>query len=204
MPGRLDFPSARRNREAIAAVLQRFFDASSKLEILEVASGSGQHTAYFSRRFPRWNFHPSDLDPAHLDSIEAYRREARTANFTAPCRLDVLETEWDVPKGFDAIFAINLIHIAPWECTAALFSQARRHLKPAGAVYLYGAFFREAVATAESNLAFDEGLRLRDPSWGVRRLEEVDAVARSHDFHLERLEEMPAHNLSVLWRLSLP
>lgn len=198
---RLDFPATGRNQEAIASVLERFFAPTRELNILELASGSGQHSAYFSRRFPLWRFQPSDLDPAHLESIEAYREEGGE-NFAAPLRLDVMETPWNAPDGFDAVFAINLIHISPWECTERLFAGARRHLSPGGAVYLYGAFFREGVATAPSNLAFDESLRQRDARWGVRRLENVEAVAAGHDFRLERLEEMPANNLSVLWRLS--
>lgn len=199
---RLDFPATRRNQEAIAGVLERFFEPNRELNILEIASGSGQHSAYFSRRFPLWRFQPSDLDPAHLESIEAYREEEGGENFVAPLRLDVMETPWVAPSGFDAILAINLIHISPWECTENLFAGARRHLASGGAVYLYGAFFRDGVTTAPSNLAFDESLRQRDARWGVRRLEDVETLATGHGFRLERLEEMPANNLSVLWRLS--
>ncbi len=201
-PRRLDFPATGRNQEAIAGVLERFFDPSRKLDVLEIASGSGQHSAYFSQRFPLWRFQPSDLDPAHLESIEAYREEVGGENFAAPLPLDVMETPWNVPVGFGAIFAINLIHISPWECTEKLFAGARRHISPGGAVYLYGAFFRDGVTTAPSNLAFDESLRRRDAHWGVRRLEDVESIAAGHGFTLERLEEMPANNLSVLWRLS--
>ena len=56
------------------------------------------------------------------------------------------------------------------------------------------------MPTAPSNAAFDESLRLRDPEWGVRHLEDVVRVAASHGFSHEQTVPMPANNLTVVFR----
>lgn len=197
----LDFPATSLNREPIASALARFWDPAGAVSFLEVASGSGQHAAFFAQRFPLWNFQPSDREPAHLASIEAYRRLAPT-NLAASLELDVAVEPWPVAGPYDGLLAINLIHISPWHCTQALMRQARRLLRPEGGLYLYGAFRRAEVATAPSNEAFDQSLRARDPSWGVRTLEAVSEEAESHGLALESVLEMPSNNLSVLFRRS--
>lgn len=200
-PRKLDFPATGRNREVIAEVLGRFLEPTLPLRLLEIASGSGQHVAFLSERYPLWSFQPTDIEAAHLESVEAYRREQSSSNFASPVRLDVSQRPWALSDQMDAILAINLIHISPWACTEALFAEGREHLKPGGAIYLYGAFLRTDVDTAPSNIAFDQGLRQRNHEWGVRSLEAVNAIAVSNGFYLAQQEEMPANNLSLLWRL---
>lgn len=206
----LDFPATALNREPIASVLSRFWDPSGALSFLEVASGSGQHAAYLAQRFPRWSFQPSDLEREHLASIAAYRRalgserkgEEPGENLLPPVRIDVEQTPWPVTGPYDGLLAINLLHISPWSCGEALLSQAGRLLRPGGSLYLYGAFFRDGLPTAPSNLAFDESLRGRDPRWGLRRLELVVEKAAEHGLELDSVVEMPANNLSALLRRS--
>jgi SAM-dependent methyltransferase len=200
MSGRLDFPATARNRDAIARVLAQLWDSQQPLAVLEVASGSGQHAAYFAPRFPHWTLQPSDIAEAHLDSIEAYREEA-SGNLLPPLALDVESPPWPLSSLYDAIWAINLIHISPWSCTEALFGEGRRHLRPRGSLYLYGAFRRQGQHTAPSNQAFDISLRQQNPAWGVRCLDEVAETAASVGFRLARLVPMPANNLSVLFTL---
>ena len=73
-------------------------------------------------------------------------------------------------------------------------------LLPRGAVtYLYGPFRRGGGHTAPSNAAFDRSLRAEDPAWGVRDLEEVEALAKREGFVLDQVVEMPANNLSVIF-----
>ena len=50
-----------------------------------------------------------------------------------------------------------------------------------------------------SNQAFDRSLRDRDPTWGLRDLEAVTAIAQSVGFSVPTITEMPANNLSVLF-----
>ena len=51
-----------------------------------------------------------------------------------------------------------------------------------------------------SNAEFDESLKARDPAWGIRNLEDVidRAVSAGLD-HVETVE-MPANNLTVVYR----
>jgi hypothetical protein len=198
----LDFPATHKNREAIARVLARFFPSNETLHILEVASGSGQHALYFGQQFPKWVFQPSDLESQSLKSIGAYIAHHQPDNVHQPIALDVASQQWPVQRDFQALLAINLIHIAPWETTLCLFLGAKRHFIPA--VFLYGAYRQKGRHTAASNQRFDLSLRQRNPEWGVRCLDEVQEVAARNGYALDTVVKMPANNLSVLFRSSSP
>ena len=190
---KLTWPAPERNKQPILEQLAPILPAG---RVLEIASGSGQHAAWFSTHLPHVTWMPTDLDPANLASIAAWRDETGAANFCEPRSLDVL-APWPYASA-DAIFNANMIHISPWPVTIALFAQAARVL-PAGApLVLYGPFRQEGVPFAPSNQDFDDSLRARDPSWGVRRLEDVVDVAAG--FELERVVEMPANNRLVVFR----
>jgi len=129
----------------------------------------------------------------------AWRAAARLPNIRKPIVLDVLAFPWPVAE-VDAIVCANLIHIAPWPVVPALFAGARVALRASGPVYLYGAYSIEGRHTAPSNAAFDRALRAHDPRWGVRDLAEVERVAGDEGFDLVETVEMPANNLSVVFR----
>ena len=93
-----------------------------------------------------------------------------------------------------------MVHISPWDATLGLIRGAAAILPPTSPFYLYGAYKRKGFATAPSNQAFDSGLRDRNPTWGLRDLEAVAAVARSVGFSVPIITEMPANNLSVVFR----
>ena len=86
------------------------------------------------------------------------------------------------------------------DATVGLIKGAAAVLSPASPFYLYGPYKREGFATAPSNQAFDRNLRDRKPTWGLRDLEAVVAIARSVRFSAPGVTEMPANNLSVLFR----
>lgn len=199
-PEALDFPATQKNREVIADVLADVFDPQARLHMLEVASGSGQHAVYFASRFPKWTIQPTDLVQEHLNSISAYTEHHEVINVLTPVAVDASMDDWPVSGPFDGVWAINLIHISPWECTLGLFRNAFTHLKQGGLLYLYGAYRRGGEHTSESNRAFDQGLRAQDSRWGVRCLDEVTRVAEENGFGLERVVQMPANNFSVVFR----
>lgn len=165
--------------------------------VLEVASGSGEHCAWLAPRFPALDWQPSDPDAAALASIAAWCEGQ--ANVRPPLMLDAAATDWPV-TGADAIFCANMVHIAPWAAALGLMAGAGRVLAPGAPLILYGPFRRAGVATAPSNEAFDQSLRARDPAWGLRALEDVDAVAAVQGLALEQVIDMPANNLMVVWR----
>lgn len=196
---RLRSPAAARNRQPILEVLQQALPDEAC--VLELASGSGEHAVYFAAAMPGWEWQPSDPDPEAVASIDAWRRHAGVTNVHAPVRLDAVAGDW--PQGaYDGIVAINLVHIAPWEVTEALLAGAGQRLRDNGVLILYGPYKRAGRHTASSNEAFDADLRARDPRWGVRDLDDVEAAARAHGFILDHVAELPANNLAVVFRCS--
>jgi hypothetical protein len=93
-----------------------------------------------------------------------------------------------------------MVHISPWEATVGLIKGAAALLPPASPLYLYGPYKRKGFATAPTNQAFDRNLRDRNPTWGLRDLEAVAAMAQSVGFSVPAATEMPANNLSVVFR----
>ena len=189
-------PAAERNREPIAAQLQRLLLPRGLL--LEVASGTGQHAAYCSAALPGWAWQPTDFEAASLPSINAWC--AGLPQVHAAVQLDVLQPNWaGVPTPVDAVFCANMIHIAPWACCAGLMNGAARHLSPTGLLVTYGPYLEDDVPTAPGNLAFDADLRNRNPAWGLRRREDVEAVAAQAGLRLLERVPMPANNLLLAW-----
>ncbi len=193
----LSAPATLRNRAPIIDVLRTILPSDGL--VIEVASGSGEHVVAFARAFPQLIWQPSDISDAALGSIRAWTREAGADNVRPPVRLDALDRPWPVESA-DAIVCINMVHISPWEATEGLMAEAARILPPGAPLYLYGPFRRTGEAFAPSNQAFDADLRLRNPDWGVRELDEVTALASAAGLDLDRIVEMPANNLSVIYR----
>jgi SAM-dependent methyltransferase len=188
-------PAAARNRDPILAALRRLLPESGL--VLEVASGTGEHCAWFAKKLPGLVFQPSDPDAASRASIDAWR--AGAANIRPALPLDAAAASWPLDHA-DAVLCINMIHIAPWAATPGLLRGAARLLPPAAPLILYGPYRREGVPTAPSNEDFDAGLRARDPAWGLRRLEDVAAAAAAEGFEPPGILEMPANNLLVTFR----
>lgn len=190
-------PATARNRDPILAILREVLPEAGL--VLEVASGSGEHAIHFSSALPGLTWQPSDPDATALASIAAWREAEGTANLLAPIRLDASAAQWPV-EAADALVCINMIHISPWEATLGLIAGAARILRSGAPLVLYGPYRREGHALAPSNAEFDADLRRRDPRWGLRRLEDVAAQADAAGFDLERVDEMPANNLTVVFR----
>lgn len=197
MSGARSSPAAQRNREPILQVLRGALPECGL--VLEVAGGTGEHAAFFASRFPSLRWQPTDPDPAALASIRAWRDEAGLDNLLEPLRLDASAETWPVAAA-DAILCVNMVHISPWAATEGLMRGAGRLLGAGAPLLLYGPYRLAGVPTAPSNEAFDESLRARNPEWSLRNLEAVEAEAAKHGLRLERVVEMPANNLTVLFR----
>ncbi|MBB5984600.1 DUF938 domain-containing protein [Sphingobium lignivorans] len=191
-------PATARNRDAIAEVLARTLPPHGR--VLEIASGSGEHVVHFARLFPGLVWQPSDPDPAALASIAAWSAEAGLANIAPPLRLDAAAPEaWGVGQA-DAALCINMVHISPWAAMVGLFSGCASILPPGAPLILYGPYREDDVETAPSNLAFDASLKARNPEWGLRDVADVDRIAAECGFERTQRVEMPANNLSLIYR----
>lgn len=195
---RRDAPATHRNREPIFEVLARWLPGSAR--VLEVASGTGQHAVYLAGRMPGLAWQPTEVDPDSLPSIEAWIADAGRQNVLPPRLLDASDVDWPEDVGrVDAIFTANLLHISPWSVGLGLVSGAGRALRDGGLLLIYGPFKMEGAHTAPSNAAFDESLRARDPSWGVRDLEAVVEAAAAAGLAHRETNALPANNLLVVF-----
>lgn len=188
-------PAAARNREPIAAVLANLLPASGC--VLEIASGTGEHIAHFAEAFPKLDWQPSDPEPSSLASIASWT--SGLTNVSTPVAIDATEPGWPVERA-DAIYCANMIHIAPWDAALGLMAGASAVLASGAPLILYGPYLRGDVATAPSNLDFDGSLKARDARWGLRSVEDVRAAAEVRGLSFERLIEMPANNLMLVFR----
>ena len=189
-------PATERNREPIREVLARELPAAG--EVLEIASGSGEHAVAFARAFPGLSWQPTDPDPTALASIEAWRADAELPNLRAAVQLDASAPAWPVTRAA-AILCINMIHISPWEATLGLLDGAARILPTGGLLFTYGPYVIDGV-TAPSNLAFDQSLRSRDARWGVRELRTLEAAAAERGLALHATIALPANNHALVFR----
>lgn len=192
---RLHAPATQRNRAAILEVLSRVLPGTGP--VLEVASGTGEHAAWFAQHLRPLAWQPSDPDPIMRRSIVAHGTAVRTLE--APLDLDATRHPWPIEQA-GAVVCINMIHIAPWSAAEGLIEGAAAILPAGGVLYLYGPFKRDGQHTAPSNAAFDAALRAENSAWGVRDLEAVTDLARARGLVLEEVVEMPANNLSVIYR----
>ncbi len=194
-------PAAARNRAPILDVLRQVMPAPGV--VLEVASGSGQHGAWFAAEFPDHRWAPSDIEAAALGSIDAWATESPHGNVLPARQLDTAATDWpidDIAGELVAIFNANMIHIAPWAAGQGLLAGAGRLLPGHGILFLYGPFLRGGQPASDSDRQFDENLRAQNPAWGLRDLDQVVGFAASCDLELAEQFDMPAGNLSLVFR----
>lgn len=189
--------AAARNRDPILAVLRRVLPPHGL--VLEIACGTGEHAVHVARALPDLTWQPSDRDDANFASVVAHAVADAVPNVLPPLPLDVTWPTWPVAHA-DAIVCVNMIHIAPWSASEGLMAGAGRVLTAGGILYLYGPYKIDGRHTADSNAVFDASLRARDPTWGVRDLGEVTALAARHRLTLVETVPMPANNLSVVFR----
>jgi hypothetical protein len=195
--GKWSIPAAERNKDPILGVLARVLPRRGL--VLEVASGTGQHVMHFANGLPGLAWQPSDPDAELRESINLRIHEERRANVNRPIHLDVGKLPWPLGTA-DAVLAINLIHVAPWSVTTALFEGAKALLSTQGVLFLYGPYRRHGRHTSESNAQFDLDLRTQNPEWGLRDLETVSDVATGAGFVLAETVEMPANNFSLVFK----
>lgn len=201
---RLSSPSTARNKGPLLEALQGELTAIT--QVLEIASGTGEHAVHFCTALPHLRWQPSDIADDALASVDAWRRASALEGIAPPLRLDVMAGEWweSVAPPIEFVLCCNMIHISPWGTTTGLMRGAGALLGQGGKLALYGPFSRGGVHTAPSNEEFDRSLKSRDPAWGVRDRDDVAAEAARAGLALVREIEMPANNLVLLFEKGAP
>ena len=194
---RLYHPHVARNRDPILDVLGRVLPARAL--VLEIASGSGEHAAFFANGLPTVSWQPTDMDAKALASIAAFRANSGTANLLAPVRLDVTSAQWQIDHA-DAIVNCNMIHISPWAACEGLHRRRRTCIAGRRRSLLV----RSLPHRRPSYRAEQRGVRRlfarTERPWGIRDLGDVTALAARHGLTLAETVPMPANNLSVIFR----
>ncbi len=191
--GAMTAPAAARNLDAILAVLLPRLPRRG--QVVEIASGTGQHIAALAAHRPDLAFHPSDPDPARRDAIDARCRGL--PNVARARYIDACRPGWAMDAAADMVLVVNLLHLISDAELAVLLDEAQRALAPGGLLAIYGPFLRDGIATSAGDRAFDEDLRSQDAHIGLKDADVVVSVLTALSLRVETVE-MPANNLMLL------
>jgi SAM-dependent methyltransferase len=187
--------AAERNKGPILEVLRRAFANTHR--VLEIGSGTGQHAIFFATHLPHLIWEPSDTGEYLATLCERLDLES-LANLHPPIELDVRNHPWPVAAS-DGIFTANTLHIMSWSSVRDFFRGVGDALSVPGVLCVYGPFRYGGQFTSESNAAFHDYLRARDPASGIRDFEAVDELAREQGLQLTADHAMPANNQLLVW-----
>jgi len=203
LDNRLFFPATKRNSPFIGDVLSKIIKRNGS--ILEIGSGSGEHGVVFQKRFPEVMWQTSDPKLIHRKSISSWiEHENLSKKMPQPLVIDVEKIPWEIPlklvHSLQGIVSINMIHVAEWTCTVALFGESAKLLKNGQFLMLYGPFRISNKHTSKSNYFFDNSLKMQNDLWGIKNIEEVFDESRKNGFSQEDIISMPANNFSIIYR----
>jgi len=172
---------------------------------MEIGSGSGEHGVVFQKRFPEIIWQTSDPELVHRKSISSWiEYEELSTKMPQPLEIDVEKIPWKIPliiaNSLQGIVSINMIHVAEWSCTVALFRESGKLLNKGQFLILYGPFKIGNKYTSQSNYFFDNSLKTHNDLWGIRNLEEVSNEGEKYGFYQENIIGMPANNFSIIYR----
>ena len=186
------------NRVPILEVLQSAF--ADRRHVLEVGSGTGQHSVYLAPQLPQLVWQTSEL-PLHHAGIQAWHAAHPAPNLRAPITLDLRSSPWPTTADgpFDAAFTANTVHIVAWPLVERLFGLVGTNLPAGGIFAIYGPFNYHGQFTSDSNRAFDAWLRARDAASGIRHFEDVVALAERNHLRLQHDHAMPANNRTLVF-----
>jgi SAM-dependent methyltransferase len=192
--------AADRNKGPILEIIAKEFARTRR--VLEIGSGTGQHALYFAARLAHLSWQPSDTGE-YLPQLREHLQQQGGTNLREVLELDVRANPWPIETTADPIdgmFSANTLHIMSWSSVQDFFRGVGRVLVAPGVLCVYGPFRYGGRYTSESNAAFDEYLRNRDPESGIRDFEALDDLARQQGLRLAADHAMPANNQLLVWK----
>lgn len=166
-------------------------------DVLEIGSGTGQHSVHFAEHLPHLHWYTSDL-AVHHRGIRQWHQEAQLANLHPPLALDLNEP-WPV-QTVSAIYTANTLHIVSLPLVKRFFEGVNEHLAASGVLCIYGPFKYQGRFTSESNQRFDAFLKQQDPQSGIRDFEMIEQLAQQAGLSLEQDIAMPANNQLLIFK----
>lgn len=197
------------NKQPILEVLQH--QLSAHHYVLEVGSGTGQHSVYFAPRLPHLQWQTSDVVDNH-GVIQGWHDKYPAPNLYAPLAFDL--TRDGIPiavsapfypdknSPYDAVFTANTLHIIAWPLVERLFELVGDALPTHGKFIVYGPFNDNGQYSSDSNQRFDRHLRQRDPNSGIRDKVDIMHLAKQHHLVLANHYSMPANNEILVFEKS--
>jgi cyclopropane fatty-acyl-phospholipid synthase-like methyltransferase len=193
------------NKQPILNELQRVFSKTKR--VLEVGSGTGQHSVFFAEHLPQLAWQPSDLLINH-DAINHRRSCSDLSNMLAPIVLDLHQPWKSVIKksslqgSIDGIFTANTLHIVSSLLVDKFFTGVKQNLVKGGLLCIYGPFNYQGKFTSASNERFDLWLKDRDEESGIRDFEHINELALNAGVSLLSDTAMPANNRLLVFMMN--
>ncbi|MEM6534100.1 MAG: DUF938 domain-containing protein, partial [Pseudomonadota bacterium] len=139
LDGRRFSPSIARNKHVVREAFLSIMPNAG--EVLEIASGTGEHGAHIVAGAPGLSWTYSDIDPPSRTSQQAWIAHEGHHRLQGPLRVDASAPDWgEGERSWDGLFCANMIHIAPFSVAEGLLAGAGRLLPVNGQLFLYGPF----------------------------------------------------------------
>ena len=189
--------SAARNAPFIVEVLSQYLPDKGK--VLEIASGTGQHCAYFAEAFCNLEWQPSEINPKRLDSIQAYIRETNQVNIKMPLSLDATTKNWAKEiDAYNVIITINFFHLISNKEMKNLIRESSLALQTNSYFVIYGPFMRGGELTSDQDIKFHTSLIECDPDIGYKDDFDILDEIEANNLSPEAIIEMPSNNLMFI------
>jgi len=180
------------NKTFILEHLKRAF--SSRKQVLEIGSGTGQHAVFFASGLPHLIWQTSD-QPHYLPGINLWIDDFPRPNLRRPIPL-TFGKESHSFTDFDGIFTANTAHIMQKEEVESMMKVIADSLPEEGVFCQYGPFTTNGQFSSDSNKAFHMQL-LEQGYGGYRDISELTLWATG--LQLTETIAMPANNLLLVW-----
>lgn len=178
------------NKKPILQIIRTVF--CQPATVWEIGSGTGQHACYFAKHLPHIKWQPTDRS-GNISGICLWQEEAQLVNLKAPLTLDVADTVWPC-ESIDALFTANTLHIMSWDEVQIFFDRLAVYLNPKALICIYGPFNYNGAYTSDSNARFDQWLKSRNISSGIRDIEDILFLSTAMGISLINDIAMPANN----------
>ena len=189
------------NKQPILEILQR--ELVDSAHVLEIGSGTGQHSVHFAPNLPHLEWQTSDVASNH-SVIIAWHTAYPAINLHAPLHFDLTRDLLPLNpinnESYDAVFTANTLHIISWALVKRLFQLVGEALPIDGKLIVYGPFNDNGAYTSEGNRQFDAMLRHGNSDSGIRNKEDIVGLADNYGLTLNITYPMPANNQLLVFQ----